>query len=200
MPTRSTPPAIRAASGAPTARRGASEGRDVPRTETAAARAGLVAGRLSALPRLAAERVREVRAGVRDRLTRRPAAPRAGVSTAHTADADLGARGEEGGTDWGRVGVFGAGLAIGALLGAGTALLLAPSSGFETRVRLARGARRAGTRVADRWDDLGDAVRRKAHRSRTQVERKLTRGRWAAEDAWERRLLRARARAAERDA
>jgi gas vesicle protein len=199
MPTRSTPSPTRAATSAPTARRGAAEGREVPRPDTVAARAGLVAGRLSALPRLAAERVRDVRAGVRDRLTRRPAAPRAGVSTAHTGDADAGGR-EEGGTDWGRVGVFGAGLAIGALLGAGTALLLAPSSGFETRVRLARGARRAGTRVADRWDDLGDAVRRKAHRGRTTVERKLTRGRWAAEDAWERRLLRARARAAARDA
>ncbi|MGZ8378383.1 MAG: YtxH domain-containing protein, partial [Gemmatirosa sp.] len=156
MPTRSTPPTVRAAAGATNARRGAAEGRDVPRTESAAARAGLVAGRLSALPRLAADRVRDVRAGVRDRLARR-SQPEAGVSTAETATA-----GERGGTDWARVGVFGAGLAIGALLGAGTALLLAPSSGYETRTRLARGARRASTRVADRWDDLGDTVRQKA--------------------------------------
>lgn len=191
MPTRSTAPTSRATAGAPTARRGAAEGRDVPRTDTAA-RAGLVVGRLAALPRLAVDRVRDVRAGVRERLSRR--APQAGVSTAETAAAE-----ERGGTDWGRVGVFGAGLAIGALLGAGTALLLAPTSGFETRVRLARGARRAGTRVSDRWDDLGDTVRRSAHRGRTQVERKLTRGRWAAEDAWERRIARARARVAARE-
>lgn len=163
-----------------------------PRFESASARAAMVAGRLSALPRLAAARVRDVgegvRDGVRERLARR---------TERAERAERTAGEERGGTDWRRVGVFGAGLAIGALLGAGTALLLAPSSGFETRVRLVRGARRAGTRVADRVEDWGDVVRHTAHAGRTTVERKLTRGRWAAEDAWERRrdLARARARA-----
>lgn len=211
MATRSTPAGTRAtgapprsaAAGAPSRTRGPDAPRDTPRVvadggpraETAVARAAAVAGRLSALPRVAADRARvaadrardvgeSVRAGVRDRMARRRAAR------------DLADDRTEGTTDWRRVGAFGAGLAIGALLGAGTALLMAPSSGFETRVRLARGARRAGGRVVDRWDDLGDTVRRSAHRGRSQVERQLTRGRWAAEDAWERRREMARARAA----
>src|SRR5688572_16200217 len=142
-----------------------------PRFESASARAALVAGRLSALPRLAAARVRDVsegvRDGVRERLARRPTVASRQAGT-HTAADDRSE--DQGGTDWRRVGVFTAGLAIGALLGAGTALLMAPSSGFETRVRLVRGARRAGTRVADRFDDWGDAVRQTAHVGRTTVE------------------------------
>src|ERR671929_73216 len=80
------------------------------------------------------------------------------------------AEAEGGETDWRAVGLFGAGLAIGALLGAGTALLLAPASGFETRMRLARGARRARARAVDRWDIVGDRIRRSARRSRRKLE------------------------------
>jgi YtxH-like protein len=89
--------------------------------------------------------------------------------------------------DWRSVGVFGAGLAIGALLGVGAALLMAPASGFETRMRLARGARRARGRAADRWDTIEDRVRAGARRSRRNLERKLTLARWRAQDAWERK-------------
>ncbi|GLC26086.1 YtxH domain-containing protein [Roseisolibacter agri] len=171
-----------------------------PRFESATARAAVVAGRLSALPRLAAARARDVGEGVRGGVQGVRDGVRDGV---HSVRERLAARrstnreeGEGGsGTDWRRVGAFGAGLAIGALLGAGTALLMAPTSGFETRVRLARGARRAGTRVADRFDDWSDAMRQTAHAGRTTIERKLTRGRWAAEDAWEARRREARERA-----
>ncbi|HEX7941255.1 MAG TPA: YtxH domain-containing protein, partial [Gemmatimonadaceae bacterium] len=62
-------------------------------------------------------------------------------------------------TDWGKIGSFGAGLAIGLLFGAGAALLMAPQSGEETRDLLERRARRLGHRAADRWDDLRDDFR-----------------------------------------
>ena len=88
-------------------------------------------------------------------------------------------------TDWRALSVFGAGLTIGALLGAGVALLVAPASGFETRMRLARSARR--TR-----DRLRKGARQGSRELKRGVSRKLTLGRWAAEDAWERRRRRSR--------
>jgi hypothetical protein len=90
-------------------------------------------------------------------------------------DPRLRAPRERAGADWRRIGAFGVGVAVGALLGAGTALLLAPATGFETRVRLARRARHVGDRVVDRFDDLGHVVRRGAKRTRSQVNRSLVR-------------------------
>jgi gas vesicle protein len=59
---------------------------------------------------------------------------------------------------------FGLGLLIGAVLGAGAALLLAPASGEQTRKRLKREARRAYVRgadaVEDAWEDGERAARR----------------------------------------
>ena len=43
--------------------------------------------------------------------------------------------------DWGRLGAFGAGIAIGALVGAGAALLYAPQSGRATRAVIRKRAR-----------------------------------------------------------
>jgi hypothetical protein len=150
-------------------------------------------GRLQALPALATR--------ARERLTaHRGTPPGTGTSTVATPPRPVreprGVARGEGGTDWARVGIFGAGIAIGALLGAGTALLLAPATGFETRVRLARTARRASDRVADRVGDLGETVRRGASRGKQRVARGVVRSRWAAEDAWERRLLQARRKVA----
>ena len=95
-------------------------------------------------------------------------------------------------TDWRSLGVFAAGLAVGALFGAGAALLLAPASGFETRARLARGARRARTRAADRIETVGDRVRDGAKRGRRSLKRKMTLSSWRAEDAWDRHRSTAR--------
>ena len=92
--------------------------------------------------------------------------------------------------DWRRLGVFGAGLAIGLAVGAGATLLFAPRSGEETRELLGLGARRLGDRAADRWDDLRDELRWLARRGRKSGRRGVTRSRWKAEDAIERRRRR----------
>jgi gas vesicle protein len=74
-----------------------------------------------------------------------------------------------GDTDWQEVAIFGAGLALGVILGAGGALLTAPRTGAETRAALgARAARlRRGTvrNSQNAWDELRDELRQ-AKRSR----------------------------------
>jgi gas vesicle protein len=61
---------------------------------------------------------------------------------------------------------FGVGLLIGALVGAGAALLLAPATGNETRKLLRRGAKRVYARggdvLHDGWDDAERRARRLA--------------------------------------
>jgi len=84
--------------------------------------------------------------------------------------------------DWARVGIFGAGVAVGALLGVGAALLYAPQSGFETRTQIAGRARRLQARTANRWDDLGAELRKATRRGKRRVRRGVARGRWAAAD------------------
>jgi gas vesicle protein len=65
---------------------------------------------------------------------------------------------KEGGN--GGVRTFAAGLMIGALVGAGVALLLAPQSGEETRRALARRARRLADDARERYDDVKHQLRR----------------------------------------
>jgi hypothetical protein len=78
--------------------------------------------------------------------------------------------------------VFGAGIAVGAALGASIALLFAPSSGEEIRAAIAR----RGTRLADQgrdvWGDLRDELDWAARRGKRRVGRRVQRARWAAED------------------
>ena len=78
--------------------------------------------------------------------------------------------------DWERAGTFGAGIALGALLGAGVALLLAPHSGADTRRRLRKAGRRTGTRAADAWADLGEELRHATFRARRKARRSLRGG------------------------
>ena len=145
------------------------------------ARARQLVEQLTALPRLA--RHANARAeSAAERIARRRRIAQA------TLDEEAGSRGE---TDWARVGVFGAGVAIGALIGAGAALLLAPATGYETRTRLARRTRDVADDAADRWDDVSDELRYRARhgakRVRQRVRRAATSSRWAVEDAWDRR-------------
>ena len=88
-------------------------------------------------------------------------------------------------SSWGHVAFFAAGLAVGALLGAGSALLTAPQTGIETRLALKRRARTARVRAEDRWDDLGRELRAATRRGRRNLRRRMTESRWRASDAFE---------------
>ena len=84
--------------------------------------------------------------------------------------------------DWEHVGLLGAGLLVGALVGASAALLLAPQSGRETRTLIRRRARFARHQASDAWADLADEVAALARRGRTRARRAMRRARWRASD------------------
>jgi hypothetical protein len=67
-------------------------------------------------------------------------------------------------TDW-RL-LVGAGVAIGAVLGAGIALLMAPQSGAHTRLALGKEIRRRRPWRHNPWDQLGRELREVARRRR----------------------------------
>lgn len=85
--------------------------------------------------------------------------------------------------DWEHVGLVGAGLVIGAVVGAGAALLLAPHSGEETRTIIRRQARNARHRASDAWSDLADELAALTRRGRRRARRAIRRARWRASDA-----------------
>jgi hypothetical protein len=153
-----------------------------PVREAARQTARHIAGRLSALPRLAAAGAARARgAGASESRAERDA---------HRREAALEAAESGDRTDWAQVGVFSAGVVVGALIGAGAALLLAPTTGFETRSRLASNARRARVRAVDRLEGISEDARKSTKRSARRLGRVATSARWAAEDAWERRRAR----------
>jgi hypothetical protein len=88
--------------------------------------------------------------------------------------------------DWGRLGMFGLGIALGAILGSSTALLFAPQSGEEARAGIGRRARAMREDAHDAWDDLRDELEWAARRGRRRLSRGATRGGWAAEDLLDR--------------
>jgi hypothetical protein len=79
--------------------------------------------------------------------------------------------------DRGSAAVFAAGVAIGVVVGAGVALLLAPKSGIETRRALARRGRRVSRRGRDAWDDLRDELRQAVRNKRRAWRLKRQRAR-----------------------
>ena len=119
--------------------------------------------------------------------------PRPGMSRAASPDVNhdddvtepLGYSYEEP-MDWARLGVFGLGIALGALLGGGAALLLAPQSGEEVRADIGRRARGVRADARDAWDDLRDELEWATRRGRRRMRRGVTRGSWAAEDLLDR--------------
>ena len=71
--------------------------------------------------------------------------------------------------DWNNIGLFSAGIALGAILGATVALLWAPASGEETRQRIARRAR--GQRDdEDVWAELAEELELAATESEGEAE------------------------------
>jgi YtxH-like protein len=85
--------------------------------------------------------------------------------------------------DWEHVGLLGAGLLVGALVGAGAALLLAPQTGLETRTAIRRRARFARHRARDAWSELADELAAATRRGGRRARRALRRARWRASDA-----------------
>jgi hypothetical protein len=63
--------------------------------------------------------------------------------------------------DWNAIGLFSAGIAVGAILGAALALLMAPASGDETRQGIARRVRRIRGND-DIWDELAEELEKAA--------------------------------------
>ena len=54
---------------------------------------------------------------------------------------------------------FAAGLLIGALIGAGVALLFAPQSGADTRRQIRKRSKKIAAGAQDRFDDIKDRIR-----------------------------------------
>src|SRR5207302_2535143 len=71
--------------------------------------------------------------------------------------------------DWNNIGLFTAGVAVGAILGAAVALLFAPASGGETRHRIARRVKHVGGEE-DIWDDLAQELERAADEAEEEEE------------------------------
>ena len=65
---------------------------------------------------------------------------------------------------------FAAGLLIGALVGAGIALLFAPQSGEDTRRIIRKKARRIANQAQDRYEDVKDRIKK----ARQRAEEALT--------------------------
>lgn len=63
--------------------------------------------------------------------------------------------------DWNNIGLFAAGVAVGAVLGAAIALLMAPATGEETRHGISRRVRRLRG-DDDVWDELAEELERAA--------------------------------------
>src|SRR3977135_2645455 len=71
--------------------------------------------------------------------------------------------------DWNNIGLFTAGIALGAILGAAVALLWAPASGDETRGRIGRRVRKLRGND-DIWDELAEELELAATESEEEEE------------------------------
>jgi hypothetical protein len=74
--------------------------------------------------------------------------------------------------DWNNIGLFTAGVAVGAILGATVALLLAPASGDETRHSIARRVRNLRG-DDDVWDELAEELERAAEEREEEAAEKV---------------------------
>jgi hypothetical protein len=86
------------------------------------------------------------------------------------------------GDDRSRTLAFGAGIAVGALLGAGLALMLAPQSGRATRALIRTKAQRLPVRARDSFDDLGEELRLALRRRGKAMRRRVRQTRWDVAD------------------
>ena len=75
--------------------------------------------------------------------------------------------------DWNNIGLFTAGIAVGAILGASVALLFAPGSGDETHHGIARRVRNLRG-DDDLWDELAEELERAAAEIEEEAPTKIT--------------------------
>jgi hypothetical protein len=75
--------------------------------------------------------------------------------------------------DWNNIGLFTAGIAVGAILGATVALLLAPASGEETRGSISRRVRHLRG-DDDLWDELAQELELAAAEREEEAAAKVT--------------------------
>ena len=68
--------------------------------------------------------------------------------------------------DWKQLGTLAAGIAAGAMAGAGLALLFTSKTGPQRRAGIARRARHLGHDAEQRWEDLGFALKEAARTAR----------------------------------
>ncbi|HEX8850348.1 MAG TPA: hypothetical protein VF761_12505 [Gemmatimonadaceae bacterium] len=130
--------------------------------------------------------------------TREPAGTRAGGRDRLAAADSRGTRGQRGsapsvGTrasargkpydearDWGKIALVAGGIAAGAAIGAGLALLFTDETGPERRAGIARRARRFGHDAEQRWEDLAFELKEAARTARDKL--RLHRARKQAAD------------------
>jgi gas vesicle protein len=97
-----------------------------------------------------------------------------GPSTGHVP---RGGRSKENSVEYestdGRMGALVAGLALGAVIGAGIALLTAPDSGRKTRRRLRKTTGRLTGGAGDRWDDFAEDVKGRVDEAISSAAKRL---------------------------
>jgi hypothetical protein len=113
-----------------------------------------------------------------------PRSRKSDLDASDSLDSTTRARGSSYSEDmqWRHAAIFGAGVAIGAIIGAGAALLYAPRSGEETRGLLSERAQQFGGRIGERLDDARGDLNWYMRRGRRKLRRGTERGRWAGED------------------
>ena len=82
--------------------------------------------------------------------------------------------------DWKQIGLLAVGIAAGAAVGAGAALLFTSETGPQRRSRIARKARHLGHDAEQRWEDLAFALKEAARSTRDRFRHR--RAAAAAED------------------
>lgn len=71
--------------------------------------------------------------------------------------------------DWNKLLLLGGGIAAGAAIGAGAAMLFTTRTGPQRRAGIARGARRFGHRTEQAWEDLAFELREAARAARDRL-------------------------------
>ena len=108
------------------------------------------------------------RAGTRDRLGAEPRSARGNAASTSPRSRPQGRPYEEP-RDWGQIALMAGGIAAGAAIGAGVALLFTEQTGPERRAGIAKRARRFGHDAEQRWEDLAFELREAARTARDKI-------------------------------